>query len=161
MPGTLERIRGEMDVKPAPKGLTLTLRLTAYDNGMIEVDAVPINAAPAASHDRAGPAVRREPARPAEAGRQNYPEQPYGRCPVAASRPRAQVRPRHHLASSRDCNGSQLGRDQRRTRDRARLSPAMTSHTSAKACRDFRGGGPAELPMSNVMEIRCATRLAR
>ena len=49
MPGTLKRIRGEMDVKPTPrdKGLTLTLRVTAYDNGMIEVDGVPINAAPA------------------------------------------------------------------------------------------------------------------
>jgi hypothetical protein len=47
MPGTLKRIRGEMDVQPTPrdKGLTLTLRGTAYDNGMIEVDGVPINAA--------------------------------------------------------------------------------------------------------------------
>lgn len=43
MPGTLKRIRDEMDVKPTPrgKGLTLTLRVTAYDNGMIEVDGVP------------------------------------------------------------------------------------------------------------------------
>jgi hypothetical protein len=49
MPGTLKRIRDEMDVKPTPrdKGLTLTLRVTAYDNGMIEVDGVPINVAPA------------------------------------------------------------------------------------------------------------------
>lgn len=49
MPGTLKRIRGEMDVKPTPhdKGLTLTFRVTAYDNGMIAVDGVPINAAPA------------------------------------------------------------------------------------------------------------------
>jgi hypothetical protein len=49
MPGTVKRIRGEMDVKATPrdKGLTLTLRVTAYDNGMIEVDGVPINAAPA------------------------------------------------------------------------------------------------------------------
>jgi hypothetical protein len=48
VPRTLKRIRGEMDVKPTPrdKGLTLTLRITAYDNGMIEVDGVPINAAP-------------------------------------------------------------------------------------------------------------------
>lgn len=48
VPGTLKRIRDEMDVKPTPrdKGLTLTLRVTAYDNGMIEVDGVPINAAP-------------------------------------------------------------------------------------------------------------------
>jgi hypothetical protein len=45
MPGTLKRIRDEMDVKPTPrdKGLTLTLRITAYDNGMIAVDGVPIN----------------------------------------------------------------------------------------------------------------------
>ena len=37
MPGSLKRIRDEMDVKPTPrdKGLTLTLRVTAYDNGMI------------------------------------------------------------------------------------------------------------------------------
>ena len=49
MRGTLQRIRGEMDVRPTPRdnGLTLTLRVTAYDNGMIEVDGVPINAAPA------------------------------------------------------------------------------------------------------------------
>ncbi len=49
VPGTLKRIRTEMDVKPTPrdKGVTLTLRITAYDNGMIEVDGVPINAAPA------------------------------------------------------------------------------------------------------------------
>jgi hypothetical protein len=49
MPGTLKRIRDEMDVKATSrdKGLTLTLRITAYDNGMIEVDGVPINAAPA------------------------------------------------------------------------------------------------------------------
>lgn len=49
MAGTLKRIRTEMDVKPTPrdKGVTLTLRITACDNGMIEVDGVPINAAPA------------------------------------------------------------------------------------------------------------------
>ncbi len=48
MPGTLKRIRSEMDVKPTPrdKGLILTLRVTAYDNGMVEVDGVPINAFP-------------------------------------------------------------------------------------------------------------------
>ena len=34
-----------MDVSPTPKnkGLTLTLRLTAYDNGMIQLDGVPLN----------------------------------------------------------------------------------------------------------------------
>jgi hypothetical protein len=49
MPGTLKRIRAEMDVKPTPRdrGLALTLRVTAHDNGMIAVDGVPINAAPA------------------------------------------------------------------------------------------------------------------
>src|SRR5258706_12988468 len=48
MPGTLSRIRREMAVGPTPhdKGLTLTLRITAYDNGMIAVDGVPINEAP-------------------------------------------------------------------------------------------------------------------
>lgn len=45
MPGTLKRIRNEMDVKPTPrdKGLTLMLRITAYDKGVIAVDGVPIN----------------------------------------------------------------------------------------------------------------------
>lgn len=49
MAGTLKRICGEMDVKPThpDTGLTLTLRVTAYNNGMIEADGVPINAAPA------------------------------------------------------------------------------------------------------------------
>jgi hypothetical protein len=48
MPGTLDRIRKEMMVEPTPrdKGLTLTLHVTAYDNGMIEVDGVPINESP-------------------------------------------------------------------------------------------------------------------
>lgn len=48
MPESLKRIRDEMDVKPAPrdKGLILTLRVTAYDNGMIAVDGVPINESP-------------------------------------------------------------------------------------------------------------------
>jgi hypothetical protein len=49
MAGTIKRVRGEMDVRPTPrdKGLTLTIRVTAYDNGMIAVDGVPINQAPA------------------------------------------------------------------------------------------------------------------
>jgi hypothetical protein len=48
MPGTLNRIHKEMTVEPTPrdKGLTLTLRVTAYDNGMIELDGVPVNEAP-------------------------------------------------------------------------------------------------------------------
>jgi hypothetical protein len=45
MPASLNRIRETMDVKPTPrnKGLTLTLKLTAYDNGMLELDTVPLN----------------------------------------------------------------------------------------------------------------------
>ncbi len=47
-PGTLKRIRDEMTVKPTSrdKGLTLTITVTAYDNGMIKVDGQPINQAP-------------------------------------------------------------------------------------------------------------------
>ncbi len=45
MAASLERIRNSMDVKPTPenKGMILTLRLKAYDNGMIELDGIPIN----------------------------------------------------------------------------------------------------------------------
>jgi len=34
-----------MSVQPTPrdKGLALTLRIVAYDNGMVEVDGIPIN----------------------------------------------------------------------------------------------------------------------
>jgi len=48
MPGTLDRIRQSMTVTPTKqdKGLTLTVRITAYDNGMIEVDGIPINESP-------------------------------------------------------------------------------------------------------------------
>ena len=48
MPAGLERIRRSMTVDPTPndKGLTLTLRVTAYDNGMVEVNGIPINKAP-------------------------------------------------------------------------------------------------------------------
>ena len=48
MPGSLDRIRKSMDVKPTSldKGLTLTLRVTGYDNGMVEVDGIPINESP-------------------------------------------------------------------------------------------------------------------
>lgn len=37
-----------MTVEPTSrdKGLTLTVRVTAYDNGMVEVDGIPINAPP-------------------------------------------------------------------------------------------------------------------
>jgi hypothetical protein len=45
MPAGLNRVRETMDVKPTPrdKGLTLTLRVTAYDNGMLELDGVPLH----------------------------------------------------------------------------------------------------------------------
>lgn len=48
MPGSIERIRDGMKVEPTPrdKGLTLTITVTAYDNGMIQVNGVPINEAP-------------------------------------------------------------------------------------------------------------------
>lgn len=44
MPATLRRIREEMTVKPTPhaKGLRLTITVQAYDNGMVEVDGVPM-----------------------------------------------------------------------------------------------------------------------
>ncbi|WP_344282103.1 hypothetical protein [Actinomadura napierensis] len=43
-----------MDVKPTPrdKGLTLTLRVTAYDNGMLELDGVPLH-----DHKKQSPVV--------------------------------------------------------------------------------------------------------
>ena len=48
MPGSLQRFRKTMLVEESPrnKGLTLTVKVTAYDNGMVEVDGVPINASP-------------------------------------------------------------------------------------------------------------------
>jgi hypothetical protein len=44
MGASVQRLRQEMDVKPTPrdKGLTLTLRVTAYDSGLLELDGVPI-----------------------------------------------------------------------------------------------------------------------
>jgi hypothetical protein len=86
MPATLKRVRGEMDVRPAPrdKGLTLTLRVTAYDNGMIDVDGLPINAAPA--YDPGHGWLR------ASGGSAAHP----GRVPLAG---RAKAK-----AESRDCN---------------------------------------------------------
>lgn len=40
-PASIKRIRESWNVKPTPrdKGLTLTVKVTAYDNGMVEVDA--------------------------------------------------------------------------------------------------------------------------
>lgn len=48
MPGTLQRIRNSMTVKTSPrdKGLVLTIKVVAYDNGMVEVDGIPINESP-------------------------------------------------------------------------------------------------------------------
>ena len=48
MPASLDRIRRSMSVEPTrrDKGLVLTLRVVAYDNGMVEVDGIPINAGP-------------------------------------------------------------------------------------------------------------------
>jgi hypothetical protein len=54
MPASLKRIRESMSVKPTvrEKGLTLTIKVTAYDNGMVEVDGIPINESPA--YDQGG-----------------------------------------------------------------------------------------------------------
>jgi hypothetical protein len=48
MAGSLKRIRESMNVGPTArnKGLALTVRVVAYDNGMIEVDGIPINVGP-------------------------------------------------------------------------------------------------------------------
>lgn len=54
MPASLERIRKSMSVTPTAreKGLTLTIKVTAYDNGMVEVDGIPINESP--GYDQGG-----------------------------------------------------------------------------------------------------------
>lgn len=48
MPATIKRIRESWSVQPTArdKGLTLTVKVTAYDNGMVEVDGIPINVEP-------------------------------------------------------------------------------------------------------------------
>lgn len=48
MPASIKRIRESWSVKPTPrdKGPTLTVKVTAYDNGMVEVDGIPINVEP-------------------------------------------------------------------------------------------------------------------
>jgi hypothetical protein len=45
MGASINRIRRTMHVEPTPrdKGLALTIRVVAYDNGMVELDGVPIN----------------------------------------------------------------------------------------------------------------------
>ncbi len=54
MGASLDRIRKSMKVEATPrnKGLALTLRIVAYDNGMVEVDGIPINTAES-GYDRA------------------------------------------------------------------------------------------------------------
>jgi hypothetical protein len=44
MPASLKRIRQAMDVRPTArnKGLKLTIAVVAYDNGIMEVDGVPM-----------------------------------------------------------------------------------------------------------------------
>lgn len=48
MGASLGRLRSEMNVVPTAqdKGLTLTLTVTAYDNGMVAVNGTPINCQP-------------------------------------------------------------------------------------------------------------------
>jgi hypothetical protein len=48
VPATLDRIRKSMTVEPTPndKGLRLTLQLVAYDNGMVQLDGIPLNTSP-------------------------------------------------------------------------------------------------------------------
>ena len=45
MPASLERIRASMKVSPTvqEKGLVLTMRLIAYDDGMLQLDGIPLN----------------------------------------------------------------------------------------------------------------------
>lgn len=45
MGASIDRIRRGMKVAPTPQdaGLTLTLTVTAYDNGMLVLDGAPIN----------------------------------------------------------------------------------------------------------------------
>jgi hypothetical protein len=48
MAASLRRLRATMSVEPTAqdKGLVLTIKVTAYDNGLVQVDGVPINSAP-------------------------------------------------------------------------------------------------------------------
>jgi hypothetical protein len=54
MPASIKRIRESWNVAPTArdKGLTLTIKVTAYDNGMVEVDGIPINENP--DYDQGG-----------------------------------------------------------------------------------------------------------
>ena len=48
MPPSIKRIRQSWNVKPTArdKASTLTVKVTAYDNGTVEADGIPINAEP-------------------------------------------------------------------------------------------------------------------
>lgn len=48
MGASINRLRDEMRVQPTAqdKGITLTLTVTAYDNGMVAVNGTPINCQP-------------------------------------------------------------------------------------------------------------------
>lgn len=48
MGATLKRLRAELNVTPTAqdKGLTLTITVTAYDNGLVQVNGTPINSSP-------------------------------------------------------------------------------------------------------------------
>lgn len=48
MGASINRIREEMNVTPTAqdKGITLTLTVTAYDNGLVAVNGTPINCNP-------------------------------------------------------------------------------------------------------------------
>lgn len=65
-PAALDRIRESMTVQPTArdKGLRLTVEVVAYDNGMIQVDGVPINAARPKTMARDGSALQRSPSPP-------------------------------------------------------------------------------------------------
>ncbi|MGH3401030.1 MAG: hypothetical protein ACRDRJ_00680 [Streptosporangiaceae bacterium] len=45
MPASIKSIREDTDIRPTPedKGLLMTITVTAYDNGLVQVDGRPIN----------------------------------------------------------------------------------------------------------------------
>ena len=49
MPASLRRIRSTMNVTTTAgdRGPAVTIKVTAYNNGMVEVDGIPINESPA------------------------------------------------------------------------------------------------------------------
>jgi hypothetical protein len=56
MPASLKRIRTTINVTPTAgdKCLTVTIKVTAYDNGMVEGDGIPINEARHMTREVAG-----------------------------------------------------------------------------------------------------------